>query len=333
MAKIDRIHTSLSKLNQGSHTIELNTTGCKWIIFSDHHRGIGDAADDFVPCKDNYLAALAYYLENDYSLILLGDTEEFWENTLKKVLTKYKDVLEVERKFHDPGKLIKIWGNHDDAWNQLSKVRKNLFPFFNNIATYESIKFDVKHDDKSIGNMLLVHGHQGSGASDRFAGVSRWFVRVIWRKMQLWFKIPLSTPAKSKRLKNKHDIAMHTWAKAQNKQIVVCGHTHQPVFMSKNHLDVLIRQLKGLDGNDVTNTELIADIQLKIKQLNKKTSAIGTLVSDSKPCYFNTGCYSFADGDITGIELADGSISLVKWSDEKKTVIDSSNLKGIYASL
>ncbi len=42
---------------------------------------------------------------------------------------------------------------------------------------------------------------------------------------------------------------------------------------------------------------------------------------------------SFADGDITGLELADGSISLVKWSDEKKTVIDSSNLKGIYASL
>ena len=126
---------------------------------------------------------------------------------------------------------------------------------------------------------------------------------------------------------------MYTWAKAQDKQILVCGHTHQPVFMSKNHLDVFVRQLEGLDHNDLTNSDLIADIQLKIKLLNKKTSAIGTLVSDSKPCYFNTGCCSFADGDITGLELVDGSISLVKWSDKKKTVIDSSNLKGIYASL
>jgi hypothetical protein len=102
--------------------------------------------------------------------------KNFLENTLKKVLTKHKDVLEVERKFHDPGKLIKIWGNHDDAWNRLNMVSNYLFPFFKNIATYESIKFDVKYDDKSIGNMLLVHGHQGSGASNRFAGISRWFV-------------------------------------------------------------------------------------------------------------------------------------------------------------
>ena len=126
---------------------------------------------------------------------------------------------------------------------------------------------------------------------------------------------------------------MHTLAKAQDKQIVICGHTHQPVFMSKNHIDVLLRQLEGLDSSDVTNSDLIAEIQLKIKQLNKKTSAIGTLVSDSKPCYFNTGCCSFSDGDITGLELVNGSISLVKWSDKEKTEIDSGNLKGIYASL
>ena len=32
-----------------------------------------------------------------------------------------------------------------------------------------------------------------------------------------------------------------------------------------------------------------------------------------KPFDFNTGCCCFSDGDITGIELAEGMIRLIKW--------------------
>ena len=35
------------------------------------------------------------------------------------------------------------------------------------------------------------------------------------------------------------------------------------------------------------------------------------------PFYFNTGCCCFSDGDITGIEIADGFIPLIKWSETK----------------
>ncbi len=108
--------------------------------------------------------------------------------------------------------LFKIWGNHDDAWNHLDKVKKHLFPFFTNIKTYEVLKFNVLKNQASIGEILLVHGHQGNTASDIFAGISKWFVRIIWRNFQRLFNFPLSTPAKSKSLKDKHDIAMHTWA-------------------------------------------------------------------------------------------------------------------------
>ena len=31
------------------------------------------------------------------------------------------------------------------------------------------------------------------------------------------------------------------------------------------------------------------------------------------PCYFNTGCCSFPDGDVTGLEIADRQIRLVRW--------------------
>ena len=333
MASIDRIHSSLNKLNKKCHHLDLDINKDKWIIFSDHHRGVGDGADDFAPCKENYLTALDSYLKEDFGLILLGDVEEFWENTLKSVITKYKDVLEVEKSFHIKNQLLKVWGNHDDAWNHLQEVNRYLFPFFDKIATHEAVNLNVVSGDKNLGNMLLIHGHQGSSASDRFAGISRWFVRVIWRNVQRWFKIPLSTPAKSKILKDKHDIAMHTWAKNLSKQIVICGHTHQPVFMSKNHLDILVRELEGLDHDDLTNYARIKVIKDKIAALQKKTTAIGTLVADSKPCYFNTGCCSFADGDITGLEISEGFIKLVKWSKKTKTVIASEKIEDLYTML
>jgi hypothetical protein len=33
-----------------------------------------------------------------------------------------------------------------------------------------------------------------------------------------------------------------------------------------------------------------------------------------KPSYFNSGCCCFIDGDITGIEIEDGKIRLIKWT-------------------
>ena len=38
------------------------------VVFSDHHRGRGDGADDFRRCEESYAAALGWYLEQDYEL-------------------------------------------------------------------------------------------------------------------------------------------------------------------------------------------------------------------------------------------------------------------------
>ncbi len=32
-----------------------------------------------------------------------------------------------------------------------------------------------------------------------------------------------------------------------------------------------------------------------------------------RPYYFNTGCCCYSDGDITGIEIAEDMIRLIKW--------------------
>jgi metallophosphoesterase superfamily enzyme len=151
MGSIQAIHQSLNRLAESSIQMPLALEKDKWIVFSDHHCGIGDGADDFAICKESYLSTLSYYNAEEFGLIILGDAEEFWENTLKNVITRYRKVLNDERKFFLRGKLIKIWGNHDDAWNHLQEVKKHLFPYFDNINTHEGVRFQVTQDSHTLG--------------------------------------------------------------------------------------------------------------------------------------------------------------------------------------
>jgi hypothetical protein len=54
------------------------------------------------------------------------------------------------------------------------------------------------------------------------------------------------------------------------------------------------------------------------------------MATKSKPTYFNSGCCCYNDGDITGIEIADGFIRLVKWESKsgpaKRMVLEESPL-------
>jgi hypothetical protein len=66
----------------------------------------------------------------------------------------------------------------------------------------------------------------------------------------------------------------------------------------------------------------------------------------SPPCYFNTGCCSFPDGDITGLEIADGEIRLVRWPgnlreikagdaglESQKRILERENLDQVFAAV
>ncbi|MFN2110791.1 MAG: hypothetical protein ACK2UI_14135, partial [Anaerolineae bacterium] len=58
----------------------------KYVIFSDLHKGTRNRADDFWRAERAYNAALAYYYRMGYTLVLLGDIEELWEERPRPVL-------------------------------------------------------------------------------------------------------------------------------------------------------------------------------------------------------------------------------------------------------
>lgn len=94
--------------------------------------------------------------------------------------------------------------------------------------------------------------------------------------------------------------------------LLVTGHTHQPVFASLTHIERLYKQfqLAGKENNQHQLDKLLDEI----KKREKEFAAVSVDYMNMKPSYFNAGCCCFSDGDITGIEIENGFIRLIKWS-------------------
>ncbi len=332
--------------------IECDINTARIIIFSDQHRGERDKADDFNDCEQAYNAALGYYLESNYTLIVLGDVEELWECSPDKVIKKYAESLSLEANFHAPKRYIRIYGNHDDFWNNENSVNKHLRQIFKTpLNVLSTARLLFKDGNNNLGEIFLAHGHQGTLDSDKYGKISRFFVRNLWRPFQNLTGIKTTTPARDYNLRDKHNIAMYHWAEKQNKLVLIAGHTHQPVFASKNYLGILNREI------DLLREDLKNEIALKGPRVDKlkediackraeieflKSKESGKPKTDSglsmkKPCYFNTGCCSFSDGDITGIEISNGKVKLVRWPDDqgnpKAKVLDEIELKDVFDKL
>jgi predicted phosphodiesterase len=294
-------------------SIPLDCNKDKIIIFSDQHKGGRDLADDFMNAEKNYLAALNYYYDNGYSFINLGDCEELWENTPKVVMEKNQVTLAAEARFQEDGRYYRIYGNHDLEWKYLIQQNLYLKPVFGSaLSIYEGIVLLVTHNNKQY-RIFLSHGHQGDQRSDGNA-FSMWFVAAIWTPIQRFLEVTINTVSDSFELVDKHNIMMYEWSATQKNTVFISGHTHKPVFASLDHIDRLAKQLeKAKAGDDKSEME---EVTLQLEKRKQEYAGKKIIKTMAHPSYFNTGCCCFFDGDISGIEIEDGFIRLIKWEEE-----------------
>jgi predicted phosphodiesterase len=325
----------------------LDIQNARLIIFSDHHKGSRDGADDFWRCEQAYNAALAYYYHLQYTLIVLGDVEELWEEWPETILNAYPHTFELEGQFHRAGHYLRFWGNHDDTWSHSDMVNQWLVPALGGgpLKVREALILHVRDGEKELGRLFLVHGHQGTLDSDRIAPVSRFLLRYFWRPIQRIFKVLVNTPAQDFELRFEHDSAMYFWSQAREKMVLIAGHTHRPVFKSESHEEVTRKALneaeaqltKQHDNQKLQQqiAELAAELEW-IRTKNQRSPAPLPLVEFKKPSYFNSGCCAFLDGDITGLEFSDGEIRLVRWPDDedlpKPMVLAKAKLTDVFAA-
>ncbi|MBI3883705.1 MAG: metallophosphoesterase, partial [Sphingobacteriales bacterium] len=281
---LSKLYSNLqSEKSKRGIVLDINIVTDKFIIFSDQHKGVKDWADDFKDNEPNYLFALEYYYKQGYSYINLGDCEELWKNKAETVLPLNQLSLQAEAAFQKVKKYYRTFGNHDLLWKNKLDVAMLLKDYFQMpLPVYEGIILRTTiagHDIK----ILLTHGHQGDKLSDNNA-FSTWIVAHIWAPIQRYLQININTPSTDLYLRDKHNRLMYEWSSEKKDTLLITGHTHKPVFASgKYSYD---------DGHKIE----IADS-----------------IKNTKASYFNTGCCCYNDGDITGIELADGYMRLIKW--------------------
>lgn len=248
------------------------------ILMSDVHRGDGSWADDFSKNQNLYFAALTHYYNEHYTYIEIGDGDELWENK------KLSDIIYV----------------HGDAFWLLSKFfdENRLYLIFGNHDM-------VKKDTEFVKNNLFKYYDE--------------------RKKEY---LPLF-----------ENIMLHEGLVLKHRitnQKILLIHGHQVSLidyelwrLGRFLVRYLWRPLDLFGVNDPTSTAKNYDkkdaVERKLTEwvIQEKHMLIAghthrPMFPDvGEPLYFNDGS-SIHPRCITGIEIADGHITLVKWSVKPK---------------
>ncbi len=110
---------------------------------------------------------------------------------------------------------------------------------------------------------------------------------------------------------------MFHWALSKREAglILIAGHTHRPVFQALSLVDRLNRELVALERRPDTpeRQEELKALEAQLEWVRTSEFQTSPAIHMEAPSYFNTGCCSFSDGDVTGLEIADGTIQLMRW--------------------
>lgn len=245
----------------------------KIVLMSDCHRGTGSWADSFADNSILFHAALDSYYRENYTYIEIGDGDELWENkNMRDIMTTYKSIFELLSHFYMDKRLYLLYGNHDmENKDRSSRNKHGIYPsdigediafFFSNIEYHEGLILKHKDTDHCI---FLIHGNQVDLINGPLWKIGRFFVRCLWRPLELLGVNDPTSASKNRLRKQSVEKKLKQWSE-KNKQMLIAGHTHKYVFPSPG-----------------------------------------------EPLYFNDGCCQYR-GYITAVELADGHISLIKWS-------------------
>ncbi|AEV67639.1 hypothetical protein Clocl_0961 [Acetivibrio clariflavus DSM 19732] len=250
----------------------------KIAIMSDCHRGDGSWADSFSKNKNIYYAALNYYYDMNYTYIELGDGDELWENY----------------------ELSEIVNQHSDVFFLLSKFidsgrayfiygNHDIVKKFSGFAKCSKYRFMDKREKANISLFDKVKFHEGLILEHTLFGKRIFLVhghQVSLMNDRLW--------------RLSRFLVRYVW-----RPLELLG-VNDPISAAKNY-------------------KKKASVESKLIDWVKKEKHILIAGHTHRPMfpelgdwpYFNDGSCIHPYG-ITSIEIADGNISLVRWSIKTK---------------
>ncbi|MBS3742467.1 MAG: metallophosphoesterase family protein [Candidatus Cloacimonetes bacterium] len=318
-----------------------STKNRKYVIFSDLHLGDGGGADDFIHNRQTMLKALEYYYKNDFTLILLGDIEEFWQFDFATVKKQYDDNVYSKMREFGNDRVYRVFGNHDYEWHYPQDPAMADPKYAQGAPEALKLKYG-----KGEAKILLVHGHQGNIESDKNSWISKFVVRGFKQVEPIARFLGLyGHPSATKsQVTEDYERIMYGWAK-ENEVILICGHSHRAIFAAKSYAEKLRDNIDELEAINLANRKDKKLVKKNLKIIRNKKKLLeeekhkGRDIDPTEsevepvPCYFNSGCGLYTDG-ITNLEIADGEIRLIKWhrtgtEDQQFDVYDSMKLSDI----
>jgi len=246
----------------------------KIIIMSDCHRGNGDWADTFAKNQNIFFTALNHYYNEEYTYIELGDGDELWQNR----------------------RMSGIIREHFDAFWLMSK-------FYNE------------------GRLYFIYGNHDIDKKDQSfldKNFNQFFSERERKYIQLFTNVKV------------HEGLVLKHKNTDDKIFLVHGHqvdflNYELWRLAKILVRYLWRPLEAFGVNDPTRTaknykkkEFVERILAEWVEKEKHMLIAGhnhrpRFPEVGAPPYFNDGSCVHPRG-ITGIEIIDGNILLVKWS-------------------
>ncbi|MCL1913898.1 MAG: metallophosphoesterase family protein [Eubacteriaceae bacterium] len=219
---------SLKRLYASSPRLHVDN-GSKIVLMSDAHRGDGTQSDDIMQNKTIVSHALAHYLNEGFTYIELGDGDDLWKNKkMSNIEKNHADIFALLMMFKDNNKLHLVYGNHDfdkKTSGSMAPAKSLDGEFVPGFSYEESLVLSFGENR----NMLLLHGHQVDWINYDLWPLSRFFVRHIWRPLQLLGVKNPFIPAENTKKADRLDKLLMEWSESSGIAIAA-GHTHRSMF-------------------------------------------------------------------------------------------------------
>lgn len=265
--------TRLDRAYKHAKVIDFDDTS-KYILFSDCHRGDNSFADDFANNRNIYFHALKHYYIQGFDYIEVGDGDELWENlTFKSIFEAHKNVFLLLKDFHVNKRLHMIYGNHDMVYKNPNYVKKHLSTYFEPVTGKD---VELFKDIQYHEGIILNHCETGQQVFLTHGHQADWWNYLFWK----WSRF----------------LVRALW-----KPLQVMG-ISDPTSPAKNYKELI-------------------KVERRIKKWIVKNGNLMTVIGHThRPRFPEPGDIAFFnDGScvhprsITGIEIQNGTISLIKW--------------------
>jgi UDP-2,3-diacylglucosamine pyrophosphatase LpxH len=265
--------TRLDRAYQNAKIIDFDDSS-KFILFSDCHRGDNSFADDFAKNRNIYYHALKHYFKEGYQYFEVGDGDELWENlSFKSIFNAHQNVYMLLKEFHKTNRLHMIWGNHDMVYRNPDYVKKYLSTYFDPKIGEE---VELFKDIKYYEGIVLKHSVTKQDVFLTHGHQADWWNYLFWKWSRFMVRI--------------------LW-----KPLNVMG-IADPTSPAKNYKE-LIKIERKTKKWIAANNNLITIVGHTHRPRFPEVGAIA---------YFNDGS-CVHPRSITGIEIENGEISLIKW--------------------